>query len=232
MDDFYIKELLDKLEDNLHMINSLVDELLYTPDDEFAPTEEEKETAIEYLKQYYKKAIENESDLEQILKEAQDIYDSYRELIRKEKVAIEDTFKKLNIPLEEKLNESLDYHYIQSYNDYISSMIDNASDEAIDDSIRLFNRFAKALHTKADKLFVETVSDDNYEELDKIDAIKYDVEDSATEIPRTSATLHTFDDFAVVIEQLPYADIIWAKSEEDLDKFWKIATEKYNETNS
>ena len=59
------------------------------------------------LKEYYKQAEEKEKILESILEEAQGIYRNYTEIIRQEKIMIEDAFEELNIPLKESLTEDV-----------------------------------------------------------------------------------------------------------------------------
>ena len=72
-DDFYLKELLDKLEDNRRAIEIYTNDITQ-PDEEYALTQEEKDRTIKMLKEYYKQAQEKEKILESILEEAQDIY--------------------------------------------------------------------------------------------------------------------------------------------------------------
>lgn len=118
MSDFYIDELLDNLEDNRRAIEIYTLDITQ-PDEEYALTQEEKDRTIKMLKEYYRQANEKEKILESILEEAQGIYRNYTEIIRQEKVMIEDAFEELNIPLDESLNENKKKkNYLKQLQDY------------------------------------------------------------------------------------------------------------------
>lgn len=121
----------------------------------------------------------NKAELKKLVNTAKDPNEIYTYL----NTALNNTGNQNNDNFE-SLNESVSNNLdVINYNDYIANAFDGYTDN-IDDEIKLLNRYARALHTRADKMFAimlkgddvyeyapEFIDEDKFEDINLVDIV-------------------------------------------------------------